>query len=246
MAAPLTMHFDVTGDLLESARECEAEVFLRWYGNTREQLADEYGPYEESSAFLCVADEHGEVLAAARLVAPGGAAGLKTLADVGRAPWNVDGDRSALAAGADLATTWDVATIGVRRQTQDTARLSLALYHGVVNVCRANGMSGFVAVLDERVRRLLDSVGIVTRTLPGTSAAPYLGSPRSTPVYVLRSYMFDQQRRDFPDAYRLVTLGHGLDGIAVPELEHFRFHRFTDEDLARWRTEEFADLPLMV
>lgn len=246
MAAALTMHFDVTGELLESARDCESEVFLRWYGNTREQLAEEYGPYEDSSAFLCVADETGEVLAAARLLAPGGSAGLKTLADVGRPPWGIDGPRSARAAGAELETTWDVATIGVRRQTQDTARLSLALYHGVVNVCRANGMSGFVAVLDERVRRLLDSVGIVTRTLPGATAAPYLGSPESTPVYVLRSYMFDQQRRQFPDAYRLVTLGHGLDGIAVPELEHFRYHRFTDEDLARWRAEEFADLPLTV
>ncbi|WP_225754440.1 hypothetical protein [Actinotalea sp. Marseille-Q4924] len=246
MAAPLTLHFDVTGDLLEAARDCEAEVFLRWYGNTREQLADEYGPYEDSSAFLCIADEHGDVLAAARLLAPGGSSGLKTLTDVGREPWYVDGARSARAAGAELDTTWDVATIGVRRQSNDTARLSLALYHGVVNVCRANGMSGFVAVLDERVRRLLDSVGIVTRTLPGASTAPYLGSPQSTPVYVLRSAIFDQQRREFPDAYRLITLGHGLDGIAVPDLEDFRYHRFTDEDLVRWRAEEFADMPLTV
>lgn len=246
MAQVLTMHFDPTGDLLESARDCEGEVFLRWYGNTREQLAEEYGPYEDCSAFLCVADASGEVLAAARLLAPGGGAGLKTLVDVGRAPWGVDGRRAAAAAGAQLETTWDVATIGVRRQTQDTARLSLALYHGVVNVCRANGMSGFVAVLDERVRRLLDSVGIVTRTLPGTGPATYLGSPQSTPVYVLRSYMFDQQRRNFPDAYRLVTLGQGLDGIAVPELDHFRYHRFSDAELARWQTEEFANLPLTV
>lgn len=246
MAAPLTLHFDVTGDLLQGARDCEAEVFLRWYGNTREQLAQEYGAYEDSSAFLCVADEHGEVLAAARLLAPGGRAGLKTLTDVARAPWHVDGARAARAAGAELDTTWDVATLGVRRQVRDAARLSLALYHGVVNVCQANGMSGFVAVLDDRVRRLLDSVGIVTRTLPGTSTAPYLGSPRSTPVYVLRSFLFDQQRRDFPDAYRLVTLGQGLDGIAVPGLEQFRYHRFTDADLVRWRAADFADLPLTV
>src|SRR4029453_7143857 len=39
---PLRLLFDVQGELLESARECEAEVFLRWYGNTREQLAEEY------------------------------------------------------------------------------------------------------------------------------------------------------------------------------------------------------------
>ncbi|MBC7306463.1 MAG: hypothetical protein H5T80_05945 [Dietzia sp.] len=246
MAAPLSLHFDVDGELLDSARDCEADVFLRWYGNTRDQLAEEYGPYEDSSAFLCVADGHGEVLAAARLIAPGGSTGLKTLADVGRAPWGVDGRRAALAVGAELETTWDIATIGVRRQVPDAARLSLALYHGVVNVSRANGMSAFVAVLDEHVRRLLDSIGIQTRTLPGTGAAPYLGSPLSTPIYVLRSFQFDHQRTHFPDAYRLVTLGQGLDGIAVPELEHFRYHGFTDEDLARWRAAEYADLPLMV
>lgn len=246
MAQVLTMHFDVTGDLLESARDCEAEVFLRWYGNTRAQLADEYGPYEDCSAFLCLADEHGDVLAAARLLAPGGAAGLKTLVDVGREPWGVDGARAVRAAGADLATTWDVATLGVREQRRDTARLALALYHGVAKVSQANAMSAFVAVLDNRVRRLLDSVGIISRSLPGTRSAPYLGSPESTPVYVVPTSVFDQQRRDFPEAYRLVTLGHGLDGIAVPDLEAFRYHRFSDADLVRWRAEQLADLPLTV
>jgi hypothetical protein len=246
MAQVLRMHFDVTGDLLAGARECEAEVFLRWYGNTREQLAEEYGPYEDATAFLCVADEYGEVLAAARLLAPGGAAGLKTLVDVGRAPWGIDGARAVLATGADLATTWDVATLGVREQRRDTARLALALYHGIANVSRANAMSAFVAVLDQRVRRLLDSVGVVCRALPGTSGAPYLGSPESTPVYVLPTSVFDHQRRELPDAFRLVTLGQGLDGIAVPDLEEFRYHRFTDPDLVRWPADEALGLPLTV
>jgi hypothetical protein len=83
-------------------------------------------------------------------------------------------------------------------------------------------MTTFIAVLDERVRRLLASVGILTRALPGTSTATYLGSPSSTPVYAHYAPMLDNQRREFPDAYRLVTLGIGLDGISVPAAESFR------------------------
>ena len=223
MGSDVRMHFDVSGALLESARECEAEVFLRWFGNTRQQLADEYGPYEDSSVFLVLADERDEVLGAVRLLVPGGRAGLKTLADVGREPWGVDGGRVAAAAGIDLRSTWEVATLGVRGgRTANRVQLSLALYHGLMTVAQVNRMSSFVAVLDERVRRLLGSVGILTRQLPGTATAPYLGSTASTPVYAHFTPMLDNQRREFPDAHRLVTLGTGLDGIAVPSREAFR------------------------
>ena len=221
MGGALTMHFDVQGALLDSALECEAEVFLRWFGNTREELALEYGPYEPDSVFLAIADEDDEVVAAVRLIAPGGS-GFKTLADVGREPWGVDGLRSAAAVGMDLSTTWEVGTLGVRAShAQSGTRLSLALYHGLMTVAQVNHMSTFIAILDERVRRLLSSVGIITRALPGTRTAEYLGSTASTPVYAHFAPMLENQRREFPDAHRLVTLGVGLDGIAVPGPEAF-------------------------
>ena len=224
--AGAALHFDVTGDLLAAARDCEAEVFLEHYGNTREQLVGEYGSYEDASVFLAIADDAGDVLAAVRLLAPGGAAGLKTLADVGGAPWHVDGVRAAGAAGVLLGSTWEVATLGVRRSAgREAARLSLALYHGLIQVQRANGMTSFVAVLDERVRRLLTSVGLLTRPLPGTSTGPYLGSAASTPVYAHCAPVLDNQRREFPDAHRLVTLGVGLGEVAVPALADFRLER---------------------
>ncbi|HEY8717829.1 hypothetical protein [Pengzhenrongella sp.] len=223
MAPTVRMLFDVQGALLESARECEAEVFLRWFGNTREQLDEEYRDYADRSVFLVLADEQDEVLAAVRLIVPGGRAGLKTLVDVGRAPWEVDGTRTAAAVGIDLATTWEIATIGVRRgSTGDGLQLSLALYHGLITLSRVNQMSSFVAILDTRVRRLLDSVGILTHPFPGTTTAPYLGSSSSTPVYAHCPALVRNQRRQFPEAYRLVTLGVGLDGVSVPELEAFR------------------------
>lgn len=223
MATDIWMHFDARGDLLTSARDCEAEVFLQWFGNTREQLDEEYGPYEDSSIFLVLADRNDNVVGAVRLIAPGGRAGLKTLVDVGDEPWGVDGARAAAAVGIDLASTWEIATLGVRGSSEATGvQLSLALYHGLITVARVNRMSSFVAILDERVRRLLNSVGMLTRPLPGTAIAPYLGSAASTPVYAHCGPLLENQRRKFPDAHRLVTLGVGLDGVAVPALDRFR------------------------
>jgi len=223
MASDTRMVFDAQGALLESARDCEAEVFLRWFGNTRDQLDEEYGPYEDSSVFLVLADDHDDVMGAVRLIVPGGHAGLKTLVDVGQQPWGVDGQRASNAVGIDLGSTWEIATLGVRHGTAANGlRLSLALYHGLITVARANRVTSFVAILDERVRRLLGSVGILTRPLPGTAPAPYLGSESSTPIFAHFAPLLENQRRQFPDAYRLVTLGIGLDGVAVPHLDAFR------------------------
>lgn len=222
MQHDIWMHVDVRGAMLESARDCEAEVFLRAFGNSRAQLDDEYGPYEDSTVFLALADAADDVVATVRLLMPGGAAGLKTLADVAQAPWGVDGARAAAAAGMDLASTCEVATLGVRRSSSaNGTRLSLALYHGLLTIARVNRMSSFVAILDERVRRMLGSAGIITRSLPGTSTAPYLGSEASTPVYAHCTPMLANQRLQFPDAYRLVTLGIGLDGVALPRADDF-------------------------
>jgi N-acyl-L-homoserine lactone synthetase len=226
MTTGLAMHFQVADLLLDSALDCEAEVFLRWSGNTAGQLADEYGAYEDATVFLVVADRDDHVVGAVRLLAPGGRAGLKTLVDVGEPPWTVDGRRSAAAVGIDLTSTWEVATLGVRRTSDaDRAQLALALYHGLMTIAQVNRMTSFVAVLDERVRRLLSSVGIITQPLPGTSTAPYLGSGSSTPVYCHFGPMLENQRLRFPDAYRLVTLGIGLDGVSVPPRESFRLDR---------------------
>lgn len=233
MVPDIWMHVDVQGSLLASTRDCEAEVFLRWFGNTREQLAQEYGDYEDSSVFIALADAHDDVVGAVRLLMPGGHAGLKTLVDVGRMPWGVNGARAAAASGMDLGSTWEVATLGVRNgRSANGLRLSMALYHGLITIARVNRMTSFVAILDERVRRLLGSAGILTRTLPGTSAAPYLGSASSTPVYAHCTPLLENQRREFPDAHRLVTLGIGLDGVAVPTLDAFRLPpRGEDRDL---------------
>jgi hypothetical protein len=223
MSAPLRLVFHPTGDLLEASRECEADIFLHRYGNTRAQLAEEYGPYEQNSVFVALADEADHVLGTVRFLVPE-AAGLKTLDDMARPPWSADSARSAAVAGIEPATSWDCATMGLRSDVPGSAiRLSLAIYHGLVLALRVNSVSTVLAILDERARRLLSSVGLILNPIPGTTAVPYLGSSASTPVFAHVATTLDHQRRIAPEAHRLVTLGIGLDGIVVPDPQTFRW-----------------------
>ncbi len=219
----LRLVFDPAGEMLDRAKECEADIFLQWYGNTRAQLEEEYGPYEQSSVFVALADDDDEVVGTVRFLVHDGA-GHKTVDDIGRPPWGVDAIRSASAAGIDLSNTWDCATMGVRPgATGSRTRLGLAIYHGLLLALRANEIRTVTAILDQRVRRLLQSVGLMMHAFPGTVSQPYLGSGASTPVWAHVGPAVDHQRRVFPDAYRLVTLGIGLDGISVPSTDSFRW-----------------------
>jgi hypothetical protein len=222
-AALLSLRFNPEDDLLAATRDCEAEVFLRTYGNTRQQLADEYGPYEQASVFIALADHGGDVLGACRLIRPT-ELGLKSLDDAARPPWSLDVARSARAARLDLSQTWDVATLGCRRGLKGPGKLAgAALFHALVQVVRANEIRSAVMIIDERVRALLASAGMTGRTMPGAQPARYLGSAASTPVYRHCDEAFDQQRVTNPDAHRLFTQGIGLDGITVPPLAEFRY-----------------------
>jgi hypothetical protein len=218
----LNLHFDVRGDLLNAARECEEDVFLQAFGNTRDQLAEEYGPYNDQSVFVAVSGQDGLVYGACRLITPG-PAGLKTLNDVSRNPWGVDGIRSATAAGVDPTNAWDVATLGVRKDFRGSRMsVAIALYHAIVQGTRANEVGSITAILDDQIRRILTMSDFIMPTLPGTRTGEYLGSPSSTPVYGHCAGMVDGQRRMNPDAYRLMSLGIGLDGISVPDASAFK------------------------
>lgn len=211
------LSFCPEGRVLADARACEADVFLRAFGNTAADFETEYGPYEEASRFIALTDSEDTVVAACRVIMPS-PAGLKTVNDVSRAPWSVDGARATRLAGADLGTAWDVATIAVRPDPTITPLASAALYHGLVMATRANAIRWIVMMLDERARRLLSMAGFIARPIPGTSPAPYLGSPASTPLVGDVAAMIDYQRRANPEAYRLMSLGAGLIDIDVPPL----------------------------
>lgn len=211
------LSFGAGGADLVGARACEAAVFLRAYGNAEADLVAEYGPYEPASRFIALTDSDGTVVAACRIILPS-PAGLKTVNDVYRAPWSVDGARAVRLAGADLAQAWDVATVAVLPDPGVTSMASAALYHGLVMATRANGVQWIVMMLDERARRLLAMAGFIARPIPGTEPRPYLGSAATTPLVGDVAAMIDYQRRTNPDAYRLMSLGAGLIDIDVPPL----------------------------
>jgi hypothetical protein len=78
-----------------------------------------------------------------------------------------------------------------------------------------------ITIIDERVRKLLHSIGLATNILPGAFTAEYLGSAASTPCYAHLAAVVDLQRRATPDSYRMITMGQGLAGVRLPGPEGF-------------------------
>jgi hypothetical protein len=224
VSAPALVHYRLTpwvgGALREAAQACEEEVFLRTYGNTRELLAAEYGPYEASSHFLALQDDADEVVGVCRVIRAG-PAGLKTVNDVAKPPWCLDGPAAMAAAGADLASTWDIATMAVDPDRAQPWLASAALYHGLALAMRANSVRWMTMLLDARARRLLAMVGITPEPMAGARPGPYLGSPSTVPLLGEIPVMRDQQRRRNPEGFRLISQGVGLNDVEVPPPDDF-------------------------
>ena len=215
-----SMHFDPTGEVLAAAKACEAAVFLEAYGNTADQWRDEYERYDAASVFLTVLEPEGDAVATCRLILPN-PVGLKSLIDVEREPWFVDANHAAAQAGMTPARTWDIATLAARRGTAGAGLLAAALYHGIVAGMRANGFRWAVMIIDARARRLLSMLNLEGYVLPGTMAAPYLGSAASVPIWADVPSLLTVQRRVNPDAHEMIDRGTGLESIALPDPADF-------------------------
>ena len=153
-------------------------------------------------------DRGGDAVGTARMIMPS-PTGVKTLIDVRRPPWQIDGERSARSAGIDLTRAWDVATLAVRRKQGRGGLISAALYHGLIQTLRANRAGWIVMIMDARAKRLLDIAGLRTTLLPGTRPGEYLGSASSFPLWSELVSMMDGQRSINPDAHRLISQGLG-------------------------------------
>ena len=221
MHQQLRLALALSGPIRDAIFEQEAAIFARTYGVNRADHVAEFAPFESASAFLAVLDERDGVAGFMRLVTPG-PAGLKTLVEAGGSSWWIDGGRAARAAGIDPDDTWDVATLGVPRGAgSKRMMITAALYHGLVIAARENHVRSLLMTVDERVRAILAVMGLTTFALPGAKPGPFCGSPASTPVWAHCAQMLDGQRRNNPEAYRLIAQGVGLDGISVPGADHF-------------------------
>lgn len=217
----LRLVFDPKGADLQAAIDCETDVFRERFGEDRTHLDASFVGYEDATTFLALLDGDGVAVGAVRLIVAG-SAGLKTAEYLAGAPWAVDADLAMDVARLDPATTWDVATLSVRPRSRATGALWTAgLCHGLFEVARVNGVSATTALMDEFARERLAAIGIIYDTMPGAYPAPFDGSPASTPVFAHMPAMIHNMRRFFPEAYRLVVLGVGLQGIQVPSAEAF-------------------------
>ncbi len=221
MSSSYRLVFQPSEEIRAKAFACEADIFGATYGVPYDHHVAEFAPYESASAFLVVLDRQDDVAGVMRLITPG-LAGLKTLNEAGGEPWSIDGLRAAAAVGVHPDQTWDVATLGVPKGVgPHRLAVTAALYHGLAVSSRRNRVRSMVMTVDERVRAILRVGGLYLTALPGATPRPFCGSPASTPVYAHFAPMLGNQRRVNPQAYRLMTLGVGLDDVSIPPLAAF-------------------------
>lgn len=210
----------VSGALQDAAFALEAEIFGARYGVSYPDHVLEFSDYHFNSVFVAVVDDGGEVAGMMRWIVPGHA-GLKTLNEAAQAPWFLDSTRAAEAVGIDPARTWDVASLVVRpKLASDRTVVTAAMYHALAVAVRRNGVRSLLMTVDERVRRILEVLGISGRALPGAKPLPFCGSPASTPVYGHCAEMWRWQREVNPEAHRMIAHGTGLD-VSVPSASSF-------------------------
>jgi len=209
----------------ELAREIEREVFDEFFSNSPKLLDDEYGPYDDSSTFLCVID-HAEQRPAGmiRIIRPG-PAGLKSVHDIerqsGRAFTDLVGPTGA---NVDLTAWWDIATLGVARDYRGAATsglVAMALYQALNMLADREGVEWAVAILDVVVLDLINTAWMRPfQPVPGTFPARYLDSPASQPAfcdaaaYKAKLALFDQP------THEILFEGRGLETmVSTPEWE---------------------------
>jgi hypothetical protein len=216
MSSPVRLRgcYPCAGSDLVAARACETEVFGRRFGNTADQLGLEYGPYEPATTFGAVLRPDGIAVGAVRLIRPGPHP-LKTVQDASGPPWNASAEDFERAAGVDPAHTWDVASFTVDSVAAGAdPRVVMALLSVMFEAFRDSSVTGFLAILDSVADRALRGLGVRMFDLPGAKPAPYLGSPRSVPVYRQVSDLHDEHAAQFPQVHQEVF--HGWDST-VPD-----------------------------
>ena len=143
----------------ELGRHVERAVFLEAFGNTPELLAEEYGPYEASSVFICVVDQLRKLPVGVMRVLLPSAEGFKSLNDF-ETVWGNPAPPLVARSGVafDPDRTWDIATLAVAADYRGAATrglVSMGLYQTLTLTARRCGIDWFVAILDMPVFRMI-------------------------------------------------------------------------------------------
>jgi hypothetical protein len=202
----------------ELARLVEREVFLEFFGNTRELLADEYGPYEQASAFICVIDHVRRQPAGVMRVILPSPRGFKSLHDL-ESRWgqSVDDVMARNQIDLDRSALWDVATLAVRSDYRGAASeglVSLALFQALAMLGTRSGARWAIAILDVIVLDLIQSEFLRPFTLlDGLAPRRYLDSPSSLPVLLDGEDFEARLRFRAPSMAEILFEGRGLETV---------------------------------
>ena len=202
----------------ELARSVEREVFLEFFGNTPELLAEEYGPYEQSSVFICVIDHVQRQPAGVMRVILPSPRGFKSLHDV-ESRWGCSIDDLMGRSGIELdrAALWDVATLAVRADYRGEASgglVSLALFQALAMLAPRRGIRWAIAILDVIVLDLIQTEFVRPFTLlDGLAPQRYLDSPSSLPVLLDATDFESRLRFRAPSMAEILFEVRGLESV---------------------------------
>lgn len=162
---------------IQQALALEAAVFLEAFGNTANDLAQEYASYvPRQTRFLAALAP--SIVGVMRLILPGPLQ-QKTLVDLEKAPFWIPSRDSIAAYGVDAARVLDVATVAVAKPWRGSGAFE-ALALAAVGVARREELTHMTAIIDERLLLYLSRLGVPVIHLAAPEA--YLGSDSSVPV----------------------------------------------------------------
>ena len=200
----------------ELGRHLERVVFLEAFGNTIDDLAREYGPYEASSLFIVVVDHARQVPAGVIRVVQPSPAGLKSLNDL-EAEWGQNAEAAMRRTGLQFGPEkiWDVATLAVPSEYRERATgglVTMGLYQTLTLAARASGIDLLVTILDMQVFRMLRwKMHMIFSGYRGIDPKPYLGSPASIPSWCDLLSSDRYLAAADPDLHGILSKGIGLE-----------------------------------
>ena len=226
-----------TGRFADLGREVELDVFGAVFGDDREKLEAEYGPYDRASRFFVVMDQRRRRAAGVLRAVENSAVGLKTLNDVAGGPLGIPEAEVRVRHGiADLDRCWDVGTLAVRPEYRRSGArrrtVSLLLYRALyVHAFRA-GVEHVVTIMDRHAHRVLLALGVPFVPVCDSGPFDYMGTPctalhGSVPGFVpaLEAHARRLRARDplawclLSGSIRKLARGSGLDGRLQPPAE---------------------------
>jgi len=198
------------------ARALEEQVFLDTFGDTREVLDAEYGPYEASSFFICVIDHLRGVPAGAMRVLLPSSVGFKSLNDI-EPVWGVTAEELCERSGValDPGRLWDVASLVVAPDYRGSAAqglVGMGLFQTLGLAALRCDIEWFVAILDLPVFRIVRwKLRMIFRGYEGVGPRRYLGSEASIPTWCSVPSARRHLAETDPDLHDVLVRGVGLE-----------------------------------